>query len=172
MHPVAQTSNTMAGTLMMSNMQALGRTLRNLREDRHLSRAELLDLLYTELEKAGIDYKVKGDWWLNAIESGEKAKQLSRDYIHAFIRALQCTKLEAIHLLLLADLNVLANSTNNHYVNGLTYVLLEIYSEALTIAVARIDAETASRLNEREWLVVGKAILELVINDLEGRVVE
>lgn len=154
---------------MTSKTQVLGRTLRNLREDRHLSRAELLDRLYTELEKAGIDYKVKGDWWLNAIESGEKAKQLSRDYVNAFIRALQCTKLEAIHLMLLADLNVLSSTINNSYVNGLAYVLLEVYTEALTIAVARIEAETASKLNEREWLVVGKAILELVISDLEGR---
>lgn len=141
---------------------ALGKALRTLREDRQLSRAELLDRFYTELEHAGIDYKVKGDWWLSGIENGDKAKQLSRAYIDAFIRALNCTKLEAVGLLVLADFNVLTSLPNTLHTTGLTYVLSEMFTSALKMLEARLDETMATQLDEREWMEIGRAVLAVV----------
>ncbi|HEX6293148.1 MAG TPA: hypothetical protein VFZ66_28460 [Herpetosiphonaceae bacterium] len=141
---------------------ALGKALRMLREERQLSRAELLDRFYTELESEGINYKVKGDWWLTGIENGDKAKQLPREYIDAFIRALKCTRLEATHLLILADLNTLPNLPNTSYTTGLTYVFAELFTAALKALEARIDEATAARLSERAWMEIGRAVLQAV----------
>lgn len=152
--------------------EALGRAIRELREARGLSRAELLDRVYTELENDGIDYKVRGDWWLNGIENGEKAKQLPREYIDAFIRALGCTPLETVHLLMLADLNMLTGSPNPTYAAGLAFVLTEVFKNAIGVVEAQIDPATAARLDEREWLAVGKTVLELVIAEMEDQLKE
>jgi hypothetical protein len=148
---------------------ALGKAIRELREERKLSRAELLERFYKELENAGIDYKVKGDWWLTGIESGDKAKQLPREYINAFIRALKCTNLEAVRLLMLADLNMLEITSDTAYTAGLAYVLTEIFTTALKTLEAKIDEETAAQLDEREWMEVGKAVIEVVTDDLANR---
>lgn len=149
---------------------ALGKALRMLREDRQLSRAELLDRFYTELEVKGINYKVKGDWWLTGIENGDKAKQLPREYIDAFIGALKCTKLEAIQLLVLADHNTLANLPTTSYTIGLTYVFTEVFTPALKILEAQLDERAAAGLNEQGWREISKPVLEVVVADLQNQV--
>ncbi|HEY0738281.1 MAG TPA: hypothetical protein VGD69_25410 [Herpetosiphonaceae bacterium] len=149
--------------------EALGRAISDLRKKRGWTRAVLLDRLYTELSKQGIDYKVKGDWWLSSIENGEKAKQLPREYIDAFILALNCNKLEAVQLMILADLNMLTSTAPTTYAAGLIFVLMQVFRKALTAIEEQIDEVQAAELSEREWLAIGKAVLDVVIADLESQ---
>lgn len=165
----SESHRTPEKSVLKSSSQALGYALRRLREDRKLSRAELLDRLYTELEQGGINYQVKGDWWLSDIENGEKTKMLPREYIDAFIRALGCTKLEAIELLVLADINILARDEHNPHVTGLSYVLAEVFGNALEVLKSLINEDVAQELNEREWIVIGTLVLETAIQDLQSR---
>jgi transcriptional regulator with XRE-family HTH domain len=163
----AKTYGEEADEALRLRASALGHAIRVLREERHMSRAELLDRFYTELEHAGIDYTVKGDWWLSGIENGDKAKQLPHTYLDAFIRALACTPLEAIRLLFLADLNTLTCASHMSYTIGLTYVLREVFPAALKVIEAQIDETTAARLDEREWMEIGRSVLEVVVADMK-----
>lgn len=148
-----------------SEVPAFGEEIARLRTRRDWSRSTLIKRLDRILAAAATDDdKDYSEAWLSRLESGEIVK-IPRRIVNALAEALQCTPRERARLLLLADKNILldTSATVTEVVEVFNYQMLTIYDETCQFLGDLMQDRHLAQLSDAELSEIFLDALVMVI---------
>lgn len=158
-----------------ANGQKWGELIRELRECRGWSRAELLARYQKKLEGLNPDYQfseIPSDSWLARVERGESVT-VSRQNILVICDALECTQSEKVTIMLGADRNIFADPNGEMTLEGevLAHAMGRLLSNAgsLHMIHSRLQGRQAHDLSEDDLFTTLLEILQKALHEKRER---